>query len=511
METKMAFQRNFLIFNTEDSGFGAGQKPSGHVRIEVRDGKGKLWSSVQNLAPGDGRLLYKLYLVKAGKEPATAVCAGILGLRQNKAELEWAFDPSNVYGSGYGISEFDVFAILAEYSDRDNTRIVCPLAAYRNKGTEWRKKLDRLVYAQNKMPPQKLPGKEYIAPYTKPAEEYITPIMTPATKNNYAGEENAYKEAENSYPKEENANQEMENSYLEAENNTYQEAENSYQEENTYQEAENFYYEENNYPQAENIYNEAPKNKFTPPENYPGENINAMPVQFQQHGIHMPLQEVNKQAEENPVQTPPPYFNQMNPQTAPVQVPQAAPVQVPRTAANLDSNCLYMNGNMCGMYVNTGGPSPCDTCQIHTHPRNGNKEEKKGDLYRLKDLLDRNFEQDDPFQTKRSDYRWWKVANPVNLNNILYQCNIRSPLLFNPLVMMAHFKYRYLEIGIFTDRVRKREYVVCGIPGMHMIDKKPFGEMCKWVQAEGSRPKYGGFGYWIVYLDPVTGKILSLK
>ena len=462
MEAKSAFQRNFLIFNTEDDRFEGGQKPSGHVRIEVRDGKGKLWSVAQNLVSGDGRLLYKLYLIKAGKLPVAAVCAGVFGLRQNRAELEWTFDPNDVYGSGYGISEFDVFAVLTEYKDRANTRIVCPLAAYKNKGTEWRKKLDALLYSQNKAP-QKLPEKEYITPYPIKAEENIAPQEIP--------------ELYNSYPAADNENP---------------------VEENIYQKAES------NYPEEKNIYNEAAMDKFIPLENIPKENLDLPPVQFQhQYGMNMPVDEENLQTEAVPEQTQPQYYNQINQQNAPAQVPQ--------TAANLDSNCLYMNGNMCGMYVNMGGPSPCNTCQIHTHTRSVNKEEKKGDLDKLKELLARNFEPNDPFQTRRSDYKWWKVSNPVNLNNILYQCNIRSPLLFNPMVMMAHFKYRHLEIGIFTDRVRKREYVVCGVPGMHMIDKKPFGEMCKWVQSEGSRPKYGGFGYWIVYLDPGTGKILSLK
>lgn len=501
MEAKMAFQRNFLIYNAEDSGFEYGKKPSGHVRIEVRDGKGKLWSVVQNLVPGNGRLAYKFYLVRAGKEPAAAVCAGMLGLRQNKGELEWAFDPYNVNGSGYGISEFDVFAVLAEYSDRENTRIVCPLAAYRNKGTEWRRKLDKLIYSQNKipqkppvkeyiMPSPNLPVKEYITPGPKlPVKEYITPGPKPSETNIIPQNIPA---AENEYSGEEIVNPQEMNTFLEETENTYQKVENIYQE------------EENNYPPAEEKYYETPANKFTPPENIPEDNINQMPIQFNdQHGIHIPIEEVNKQAQGNPAQTQPQYVNEANEQSQPVQAPQPP--------GNPDSNCLYMNGNMCGMYVNKGGPSPCETCQIHTQTRSGIKEDKLGDLEKLKDLLSRNFEHDDPFQTKRSDYKWWKVLNPVNLNNILYQSNIRSPLLFNPLVMMAHFKYRHVEIGIFTDRVRKREYVVCGIPGMHMIDKRPFGDMCKWVQAEGSRPKYGGFGYWIVYIDPATGKILSLK
>jgi hypothetical protein len=93
----------------------------------------------------------------------------------------------------------------------------------------------------------------------------------------------------------------------------------------------------------------------------------------------------------------------------------------------------------------------------------------------------------------------------------MYQCNIKTPLLFNPAVMMAHFKYRHLIVGIYSDQIRKREFVVCGVPGIHRVDDKPFGDLCRWVQVEGSRPRYGAFGYWLVYIDGKSGKLLNIS
>lgn len=82
--------------------------------------------------------------------------------------------------------------------------------------------------------------------------------------------------------------------------------------------------------------------------------------------------------------------------------------------------------------------------------------------------------------------------------------------MFNPAVMMAHYRYKHLIIGIFTHKNGKR-YVVCGVPGRYMADMKPFGEMNKWVQTQGTRPRYGAFGYWLIYIDPHDGKILNLN
>jgi hypothetical protein len=86
-----------------------------------------------------------------------------------------------------------------------------------------------------------------------------------------------------------------------------------------------------------------------------------------------------------------------------------------------------------------------------------------------------------------------------------------TPLLFNPAVMMSHFKYRHLLTGVYVERPKGREFIVCGIPGVNGIDETPFGEMCRWVQLEGYKPRYGSFGYWLVYIDPKTGKLFKLN
>ena len=182
------------------------------------------------------------------------------------------------------------------------------------------------------------------------------------------------------------------------------------------------------------------------------------------------------------------------------------------TTGQIDTSCVYLNGNICGAFVNNGaGPvNPCTACHLH-NGRPQYTEPPVGDVSQLREELDRYFEQCDPFHSNRSDYMWWRVSNPVNLNNILYQCNIRSPLLFNPAVMMAHYKYKHLIVGIFLHRAKEKKYIVCGVPGMNMVDRKPFGEMSRWVQAEGNRPRYGAFGYWLVYIDPDGGKILNMS
>ncbi|NMA33579.1 MAG: hypothetical protein GX940_03375, partial [Clostridiaceae bacterium] len=58
------FQRNFMIFVNEDSGFEEGGKPNGHIRLEMRNGKGRLDAVIHNLKEGKGRFRYVLYLIR---------------------------------------------------------------------------------------------------------------------------------------------------------------------------------------------------------------------------------------------------------------------------------------------------------------------------------------------------------------------------------------------------------------------------------------------------------------
>ncbi len=129
----------------------------------------------------------------------------------------------------------------------------------------------------------------------------------------------------------------------------------------------------------------------------------------------------------------------------------------------------------------------------------------------LKDELNKSFESYNPFKMKSKNFNWWKINSPGYLNNILFRNNIRTYLLFNPKVMLAHYKYRYIIFGIRLDRRSGKEYFICGIPGVYSIDENPFGSMGSWAQTEGYKPKYGAFGYWLIMIDPKTGKLIKIR
>ncbi len=143
--------------------------------------------------------------------------------------------------------------------------------------------------------------------------------------------------------------------------------------------------------------------------------------------------------------------------------------------------------------------------------QSGEDRERSFNIQLLRQELDNSFEEYNPFRTRNRSFTWWKINSPGFLNNILFRNNIKTYLLFNPKVMLAHYKYRYIILGIKNNKQLGREKLICGIPGVYNIDDNPFNSVGSWVQMEGFRPKYGAFGYWIVMLDPRTGKLSKMK
>lgn len=417
MAGKIHDQRHFIMFEREDQGFEYGQSPSGYLKIEVRGGKGKLSALAQNLKYSDN-LSYRLYLIKCSDYELIPIDTGTL-VKKNSFEADWGFDPERVGGSGNSIDEFNIAAIIAEYSDRKKVHIECPLAAYRGKKISWRRKLEEFL---SEPPLKQQPAAEDLIDSIETMQETDEAVQTDGV---------------------------MVESMETVNNNTM-----------------------DFYPGTEQIAEERNEN-LSEADCNSEIGIDAMPDQ---------------NPEDSAIITDEEYDSEFG------------------------KGCIYKENNTCGFKEGTlGFYNPCVYCNIGNNAKNQQYTNRAfGSSDSLRKSLDKYFETFDPFESKRKDYKWWKVNNPVYLNNVLYQYNIRTPLLFNPKVMMAHFKYKHLIVGIYTDRMRHREFIVCGVPGVYSVDEKPFGDMCRWVQLEGNRPKHGAFGYWLVYMDSRTGKFINL-
>ena len=479
MEARSVFKRSFWLFENEDSGYEQGQKPKGYIKTEERDGKGKLWLSVQNLKKTAGRYSYELKLLRAIGARFSAADMGRLEEGNNGYSLEVSFDAANVNRTGIRLQDFDTAVVLVRFDDKEIERVICPLVAYKSVKTEWRSRISEGFKPSGRAAASAAEIKAAVnkaipadpLDYKKIESKYVPEESKPSLNINEKSRE-MFTE-----------NPGMQGSELLMGVDAGQAVElDRIIKEGVQDDACNGDAE---ISRAEA--NESRKiNEADMPQSY---------EQSGQNGLSSAENEVDCNRPKRPLD------DGIKPQT-------------PENTAfeNVNTSCVYMNGSMCGGYMKDGVSNPCSGCRAYSNPPVQEKKDSGlGNIDKLKELLEANFEKCDPFNSNRSDYKWWKVANPVNLNNLLYECNIRSPLLFNPNVMMSHYKYRHLIIGVFTDRQTKKEYLVCGVPGMHMVDKRPFDDLCRWVQFEGSKPLYGAFGYWLVYIDPKTGRLISTR
>lgn len=486
MNDRLKFFRTFLIFKQEDKGYGSGKEPSGYIKIEVRGGKGKLIAAVQNLKEDKSRFSYKLYILKHTEEKVIPVKVGTIPLKNGKGEIKWEFDPTDVDRTGSSIDEFTAAAVLVEFSDRKNTVVICPLVAYKDKKVNWRRKLKAALFDEKEKEPEK-------RELEKKVPEEKESIKTQDAISKYTGGlESKYE------PSEKKSEEDKTKENLE-------EARESFLEEGFKVEKQEYTQKDEKEDQDKKSKKEQEKQEESIETSEKSERLMEKTESVDEDKLHKLDEERDSEANRNSVAEKAEAGDEKKAEEKEETTQKEAEPEK-------DGKCMFKNNQYCGIDTSKAGFNPCENCYMINKSKEMPKTERvEGDIEKLKISLDKNFERYDPFRTRRRDYSWWKLNSPVQLNNVLYQCNIKTPLLFNPSVMMAHFKYRHLIVGIYTDRMRRREYIVCGIPGVYRVDERPFGDMCRWVQLEGSRPRYGAFGYWLVYIDPKSGKILALR
>lgn len=427
VDNNYKFRRLFLIFNKEDAGFNEGGDPEGYLKLEVRDGNGKLNCHVSNLKEESSNMKYMLYIMKLDETTVVPCLAGSIAIKKNKGELNWEFDPLNVGRTGLTIDEFNAAIVLVQYKNRPYDSIISPLAALGSKKTEWRGKLER--YFKEK---ESDDGNN-----NKPQDDNLIINI----------KENITSRYENS----------IESKFTGYSSLSAPDAALKVEKDDETDDRESAREEKKNTDSKDGI-------NLTEQNN---DNCNECD-QSVQSDIKQDGQEVNP-------------GDNMKLSTASIE----------ETSDRAGTNNAADRGILDTKSESQVG---CETGIANIEV--------------IAERFDKFFIKNNPFMTTRKDYKWWKVASPVHLNNILYQLNIKVPVLFNPQVLMAHFKYRHLIVGTYKGE-DGTEFIVCGIPSVYWVDEKPFANLCRWAQVEGNTPKYGAFGYWLVYVDPKSGKILS--
>ena len=458
------YQRQFYIFQNMDNNLG---NPTGYIKVEINDPTAKLQISLGNLAnrPGIGYRLYGISRKENGLQYAE-ICD--IGNNNGRADHKFNLESSNIGGSNLCFDDINVFAVIA--ANPDNNSAVCPLVAYRNGQVQWKQEFEAAL--RNPAPPvivetavEKMPERVDMPASAELdgliAEEADT--VSPVDEYSPAQEQQRIIE-EDAVPPDTPADREKDNA---------QEEISSFEEE------------------RQNIITQEVLEREELEEETVGRLSDLIEVS------------VNNEEEHSHTAVQPEPENMEDKSRDDISS---------KFEATLTSIYNHEKGNDAlsaeSDIISAAEKNFRDISSINAE---GDRVRKEFDIDLLKEELDKSFEICNPFNNRSKRFKWWKINSPGYLNNILFRNNVKTYLLFNPKVMLAHYKYRYIVFGIRYDRYSGRERFICGVPGVYSIDENPFGNLGSWAQLEGYRPKYGAFGYWIILIDPRTGKLIKIK
>ncbi|HHW32252.1 MAG TPA: hypothetical protein GXX20_11385 [Clostridiaceae bacterium] len=474
MVERYKFQRNYYIFEVEDAEYGAGKEPIGYIKIEIRKGKGKLSALVQDIKNTIG-FIYNLCAFDCSRNDIFKADICNIEVINNKAEVQLEFNPYDFFNSGRSIDNFSVFALLVEPKGSERLKIICPLAAYKDKKEDWRGKLRTKT------------NKNYIENTKERYEEKHQENQEELIQKSERTEE--YKEKEKKEQIEEHKEERIEKNRKECTGKQEEDIKKEYIQEYNNENKKEYIDENKEEGKGEDKREDVEDNKEV-----------AKDIKEKDKEDY----KVESKKENNS------YEGNFKGDNVPVEENKAPSEE--QGKKNLGQE--YRERQSPRYWHCPAGISSCTDCAFFKERERAQIEagtNKTFDFGALAEYFDKYFEKSDPFNSRRKDYRWWEVSTLVYLNNILYQFGIKTTDLFNTNVMRAHLKYRHLIVGIYTDRIRHRGYVVFGIPGVYSVDTRPLGSACRWVQLKGNRPREGAFGYWLAYYEPESGEFLNFS
>lgn len=512
-----AYRRYFLVFRQEDAGYGT-TKPSGYMKIEIRGGSGRLDAFFSGLT-GIKDECYKLYLVRAKDEGASPVEAGSLDPGVSEGHIRWDFSPASAGKSGFDIDGWDTAVLVAQ--DKKSGRVICPLAAYREGKTNWRKHLDFAAKTSARHT-NEINGagagrhqegieKGEDGLYTGAADNkedgrILCSARTDGDTEGLSNAESGVKSCVQTgmetgiHPCMESAMEFGTEPGMKSEMEPIKES-GEYAGSSENGRDTDIAADDADVERAGDTERTADAERTGDTER----TADAERAEDTERDGNTERAGDTERAEDTGR-----TGDMERAEDSGSSEDSGGDEEVKRAEATDDAGDAEEAEAADGT-GNSETAKDSGTAQL-AEGKYPEDEEKRGpELEKLERILNRDFQKANPFRRTRSDYDWWKVESPVHLNNALHFCGIKAPLLFNNDVMALHHRYGHLIAGIFRDVENACWFVVCGIPAAFMIDSSPFGNMCRWVRAGGQRPGYGSMGYWLVYIDPYTGNILKIN
>ncbi len=456
------YQRLFYIFKNMDNDLG---NPTGYIKVEINGETAKLQILLNNISGRQG-VKYQLYGIKKVEQELKYTVISDIQNVNGRAEIKLNTAADMIGSEALNFDDINIFAVIARIPERPSY-LSCPLVAYKYVELPWKKQFE----------------KELASPTVPAKPQKIEPVQDMGgNQNNTAGI---------SVPQKDNIQETQVQNTDKDSNVLINIIAVEINPVNTINQKENL---ADNDPFPEMVDRESNENQ---PEPEP----DVIREITQEDNEEDTEQENEEQRIEALEQTEPEKMTMDETENVSSKF-ESTLTSIYRQKEEMDFSANYND------VLSSAEKNFKDISSIDEEP-----ERIKGefDIQNLREELDRSFEICSPFKAKSKRFQWWKINSPGYLNNILFRNNVKTYLLFNPKVMLAHYKYRYIIFGIRSDKYTGRERFICGVPGVYNIDENPFGSMGSWAQLEGYKPKYGAFGYWIILIDPRTGKLIKIK
>lgn len=483
------YQRLFYIFKNMDNDLGS---PTGYIKVEINGETAKLQISLNNISGRQG-VKYQLYgIKKVEQELKYTVICDIQNIN-GRAEIKLSTPADRVGSEALNFDDINIFAVIARTPER-LSYVSCPLVAYKYVELQWKKQFEMelaapTVAAKPKKEPEAVQKLNTgFSNIEKPKK--IEPVQDMAgNQNNTAGisvpqKDNMQEAQVHNTDKDSNVLRNI----ISVEINPV----------NAINEKENL---ENNDPFRGMVDMERDENQPEPEPDV----VKEITGNENERGIDEERGTEDKEEEEFPSEA----ANGTEPEKTAIDETEDISSKFESTLTSIYRQKEGMD--FSANYNDVLSSAEKNFQDISSFDEEPERIKGEFDIQNLREELDRSFEICSPFKARSKRFQWWKINSPGYLNNILFRNNVKTYLLFNPKVMLAHYKYRYIIFGIRSDKYTGRERFICGVPGVYNIDENPFGSMGSWAQLEGYKPKYGAFGYWIILIDPRTGKLLKIK
>ncbi|NLY44141.1 MAG: hypothetical protein GX066_09305 [Clostridiaceae bacterium] len=132
------YNRFFIMLQEEDKGFSRGGKPTGYVKVEMKDEKTKIYVHVQNIELSVGSRVLKAYLLSGTYPEMNPLCLGTIELKGSNGSLTRVFSKDELQKLGINTGLLDTAVIVCKDLNMDKEGQYVPLIGFKNSRWEWK-------------------------------------------------------------------------------------------------------------------------------------------------------------------------------------------------------------------------------------------------------------------------------------------------------------------------------------------------------------------------------------